>query len=576
VRRGKFNIPQTTNSQLTKISFTFMRLPGFWKEEAFWSDRRWAYLAAALLVACSVLVAFTFLDYGVTYDEDWRLTYGKYVVDWYLSGFNDTNALQFWVVSLQGGFTAALAYMAGALSPIGRFEGVHLFLAFFGLLGLVGVYKLGTLLGGRFVGLLAALILVFTPRFYGDMFNNMSDVPMATLTAFSILYLVQLLRSLPGISKAVVLKLGAVIGLALGIRTGAVILIACVGAGLFLWILQRWLLSGEGLRQVLSSHLPKLALVFGGVCLTAYLMMLAWWPAAQARPFYQPAKGLWWATHFEYEIQVLFDGVVLSNKDLPWYYLPKWFLITLPEFTLFGLGLGLILLTLVTLRRGIRTWMQTDIGPVITLVVCVVPLLYSALTTPPEYDGIRHFLFVLPGLSALAALAFVQILKQGGPRFRIAVIAVCVGSMVLTGVDMVRLHPYQYIFFNRLFAGGLKTAAHHFETDYWGASYKEGVEWLTANYAVKPGQRPKVASCLHPVSTSYFLPEDRFDFVGSYHEGSITARPDIFLATARWGCDKKETGRVLHTVSRMGVPLLSVIEVNPAPVQQSSLTSEGQ
>jgi hypothetical protein len=546
-------------------------------DEPFWSHRAWAYLAAAVLLLCTAIVALTFLDYGVTYDEEWRLTYGKYVVDWYLSGFKDASALHFWVLSLQGGFTAALEHLAASLSPLGRYETAHLVNALFGLLGLIGVYKLGTLLGGRVAGFLALVMFALTPRYFGDMFNNMSDVPTASLTVFSVYYLVQLLRSLPGAPKRLVLKLGAVIGLALGIRTGAVLLVVCVGAGLFMWLLRQWLLSREPIRRLLSLHLLKLILVFIGVCLTAYLTMLVWWPAAQVRPFYQPAKGLWWATHFEYELKVLFDGSVWSNRDLPWYYLSKSFLITMPEFSLFGLGLGLVLLTWLTLRRGIRSWIQADLGIVVIAIVSLFPILYSVLTAPPEFDGIRHFLFVLPGLTVLAAFSLAEVLRRGGRWLRIGVLTVFIGSLLLTGVDMVRLHPYQYVYFNRLFAGGLKTAAGSFETDYWGASYKEGVEWLCAHYPVKPGRRPKVASCLHPVSTSYFLPQDRFEFIGSYHgDPPLSERPDIFLATTRWGCDQKETGRVLHTVSRMGVPLLFVIEVNPSIRQLSTSASERQ
>ena len=46
-----------------------------------------------------------------------------------------------------------------------------------------------------------------------------------------------------------------------------------------------------------------------------------------------------------------------------------------------------------------------------------------------------------------------------------------------TLVDVARLHPYEYAYFNRSF-GGLPAAAGRFETDYWGVAYKEGFEWL--------------------------------------------------------------------------------------------------
>ena len=90
--------------------------------------------------------------------------------------------------------------------------------------------------------------------------------------------------------------------------------------------------------------------------------------------------------------------------------------------------------------------------------------------------------------------------------------------MALTVRDMVLLHPYQYVYFNRAVIGGLPGAAKRFDTDYWGASYKEGVRWLVDQAPDPPSaRRLKVASCSHSESTSYFLPADRFDYVGSYH-----------------------------------------------------------
>ena len=67
--------------------------------------------------------------------------------------------------------------------------------------------------------------------------------------------------------------------------------------------------------------------------------------------------------------------------------------------------------------------------------------------------------------------------------------------MLLTAVDMWRLHPYEYTYFNRSFSGGLKTAAKYHETDYLGLSYQEGFAWLLANYWPKHERSILVASC---------------------------------------------------------------------------------
>ena len=63
-------------------------------------------------------------------------------------------------------------------------------------------------------------------------------------------------------------------------------------------------------------------------------------------------------------------------------------------------------------------------------------------------------------------------------------------SLLATVVDMVQLHPYQYVYFNRVVAGGLPRAAERYDTDYWGAAGKEAVEWTVDHYTRRNLQQP--------------------------------------------------------------------------------------
>jgi hypothetical protein len=136
-------------------------------------------------------------------------------------------------------------------------------------------------------------------------------------------------------------------------------------------------------------------------------------------------------------------------------------------------------------------------------------------------------------------------------------------SLGSAAYDMFQLHPYEYVYFNRIVAGGLAQAAKSYETDYWGLSYKEGVEWINQNYSLRPdGRKTRVASCSNPTSTAYFLAANRFEYVGSFDEmARMSGHPDVFLSTRRWGCDKTFQGRTVHVISRMNTPLLYVKEV---------------
>ena len=541
-------------------------------------SRGWDYAALLGLSVFLLTALLTFQDYGITYDEDWNATYGEHIIHWYTSGFSDTSALRYWTLPVQGGFSDVVARLATRVSRLGTFETYHLTVAVFAWFALLGVYRLGRLLGTPFAGLLALLLLWATPRFYGHAFVNLTDIPHATLSLWSLYFLARALPCLPDLPASRWAPLGVCLGLALGVRTTAAVLVAYVGLAFFLWYSAKVWRVGAGASGGLSN--PRrtaltVARKLAMVCVLAYGVMLLFWPAAQVRPNVQPVKGLLYATSFGYSFDILFDGRLVSVETLPWYYLLKWFWIGFPEHyvLLGGIALGMAAAGLArTASGGAAVQLERCIALTVLTIAAIFPVAYATLAVPPNYDDVRHFLFILPPLVVLFALAFEEFVRGSAAWFvKAPVVAAVALSMILAASDMVRLHPNQYVYFNRLFAGGMAQAARRYETDYWGNSYKEAVEWLVENYrSPTNGRRARVASCLYSLSTSYFLPPDRFEYLGTYHNGQTivgTPEVDVFLASPRWGCDKKHSGTVLHTISRMGAPLSYVVEVTPQPPQ---------
>ena len=80
-----------------------------------------------------------------------------------------------------------------------------------------------------------------------------------------------------------------------------------------------------------------------------------------------------------------------------------------------------------------------------------------------------------------------------------ALAALLIAGLTLPIVQMVRLHPYQYVHFN-LLAGGTAAARERFMLDYWGLSLKQAGEALRARLAERgetqpAGRKWKVAVC---------------------------------------------------------------------------------
>jgi hypothetical protein len=542
--------------------------PGAAPSEAPDSRKRWLLATACLLLAYGAVGLSTFLDYGITFDEHWHAIYGDDILRWYTSGFQEDRALTNRNLSLYGGFFDVLAQLASRISPLGVPETRHLFNLLFGVLCVLGAFKLGSYLAGRRAGFLSALFVILTPAFYGHAFNNPKDVPFAALFIWSLNYIVRSIAHFPYVPGSLLVKLGIAIGLALGVRVGGVLLLGYFGLAFCLWAVARYRLRTAASLAAPAPPFGRALATFAvrtlGMCVIAYAVMLVWWPRAQVEPIRHPLRALWRTAHFNWPHPVFFEGRNISAMELPWYYISKWLLISLPEFYFLSLAAGLVLAGAAVTggyARVSRLVRNRFLECTILLTSILFPIAFAAVSGTVLYDSWRQMLFVLPSLAVAAALSLDRLLES--TRWRPAVVAVaaaCLLSMAATVVDMVQLHPYQTVFFNRLFAGGVQRGALSYETDYWGNSYKEGVEWIGRNYRGRPdGGRINVANCSFFFTTSYFLPSDRFRYVGNIWR--MSARPDLFLATTRWRCHERMEGRVVHVVERKGVPLLYVKEV---------------
>jgi hypothetical protein len=193
--------------------------------------------------------------------------------------------------------------------------------------------------------------------------------------------------------------------------------------------------------------------------------------------------------------------------------------------------------------------------------VIVFPVVAAVYLRSTVYDGARQFLFIVPPLAALAGAGLSTALDALSTNVARTGLAMMVGALiVLVGMDMIQLHPYEALYYNRSIAGGLRGANGRFETDYWGTSYREAAEWLMSNYHPATDEPIRVANCNSDFLTSYFFekgPAATRRFVPA--SGSP---PHVFIATTRWNCHQKSFGhgRLLHIVQRQDVPLAYIFE----------------
>jgi hypothetical protein len=517
----------------------------------------WRAASACLLIVLVALVVLTHRDYGVTWDEEAQSRYGRRILRWYDSGFTHEGAFGHGNLVYYGGLFEVLAELAATQTPDSGYETRHLVNGLVGLLAILATERLAAHLCGPLAGFLAAALVVLTPAFYGHLFNNPKDVPFAAFHSLALWAILSTWDSMPKPRPSRLLLSGVAIGAASAVRAGGVLLLFHLGT---LWA--AWFLLRRRQRDSLARQAALLAGSAALVATAAWCVMLAFWPWATRSPFSAPFTALRSTAWLNPEGQTLFAGRLVRSGDLPSGYVLVWFGVSLPELYLAAAVAGAVGVVRM-LRGGLPSdALRSDAAVKLAWLAstCAMPVAGSVVLKASLYDGIRHFLFAIPVMAVLASVALASYLRSEPWRFARMAAAAVLGALAATTTrDMVRLHPYQHIYFNRL-AGGVGAASRRFETDYWLSSYKEGIAWLVQRYGAGYERRVRVACTFVDFPCAYYL-KGSSEGRGRFVLVPIDRDPHVILASTRRRFHSRYRGRVLHVVEREGAELLHVIEV---------------
>lgn len=454
-------------------------------------------LAMLVLAAVAVIAGLTFRDYGLGWDDYTHAEYADLLLRMYGSGFRDTGALSFANLYMYGGGFDMVAALLHKIIPLELFETRRLVGAIVGVIGLAVTWRLGRRVGGPLAGLAALLLLALCPIFYGHMFMNPKDAPFAVAMIILMLGLVRLAEEYPQPSPRTILIVGLGAGLSLGTRIlgGLALVYAMIGfVPLFLEELR-----SEGVREAVRRFAHVVYVLLPGLVL-GYLVMGLIWPWSIMRPG-NPFEALTYFSHFfEKPWKEMFDGAIVSVPDMPWSYLPTLFALQLPEVMLVLMA-GAVIGTFALLPRREVPARRKTILLMLTL-AATLPLAIAMVKRPALYNGIRHFVFVIPPMAVLGGVALawtVERLRANHRAWQPVVLAVFCFGLALPLAEMIRLHPYQYTHFNHI-AGTVRAADDRFMLDYWGLALKQASdglrEQLVERQEVPPRNRKwKVAVC---------------------------------------------------------------------------------
>ena len=520
-----------------------------------WTAAELHRVLAALVMAAAVVVVFTtFRDYGITHDEEVQDNYGHMLLSFYASGFKDLTAFGYQDLYLYGGLFDLVAVLVEKVVPFGNYEARHLLGATIGLVGLAGAWRLGRHLGGERAGLLALTLTVLTPALYGHAFNNPKDLPFAVAMLWALYFMVRAAEDFPRPRLATMLWLGTAFGAALSIRVGALLVLPYYGFAMTLYAVTRAIRDRRPAvvgRAVLTMALRSLPALVPALALVA-----VFWPWVVR----SPGNLLEAIQHFS-RMPIDFDtnmaGIDLTADKLPATYLPAYLLVTMPEMVLVGAAAALVV-ALRWLPRWGRATPELMAARALPALAVLFPIGYFVILRPAAYDGLRHFLFLVPPLVVVAALGLDWVWARAS-RLSLAAglgfAAVLVIAMLTQLMMMAGLHPQEYAYYNSL-VGGVRGAYLRWEGDYWSNAMRESSAQLAVTLegeraAGAPLPVYTVSTCGNDLSAIYFLPAN-FVFVERWEDAQFLITNDE--------CWRDQPGRMIVRTEHMGVTYSAVFD----------------
>ena len=443
---------------------------------------------ALLLVIIMPMMSFKF---AITGDEHWHFDYGNDIYNYFFHGDTTAQTATSGIQYYGGLFDFIVTCFYNIFHFWDHYTTMHFINAIVGAIGIIYAGKLAKLLGGWNTGILAMILLVCSPSWFGHNFANPKDIPFSAGYTAGIYFILLFLQALPSPNIKHVFGLICSIGWAMGVRIGGLLLIAY----LVLFIGAYAILTKQFKADINRKVIKQVAIV----AIAGYFIAIICWPWAHLGIFTQPMEALKIMSNFFINIGLLYDGKKILSNQVPWFYIPRYVLYTAPIVVLVGFAIG----CLVLLPRFKKN-KQLLIFSLFVLFACLFPVAYAVYKKSSLYDGWRHFLFIYPPLVILASIGWTYIINSRQVAIRYVTILVIAAGLVMPLKFAIADHPFESLYYNEV-AGGLKNIYGKYETDYYMLGIKPATQWLVENEHLENQKATIATNCIFPL-TAYLKP----------------------------------------------------------------------
>ena len=418
-----------------------------------------------LLLGVAILLAFLAPKAAVNVDEQLHYPHAKKVVNWYFTGGEDVSSLQTPLSNLKY-YGQSVDNLSALINRVFNIEDEfltrHYTGAFFFLILLLFAGLIAFEIGGLYqISIITVFVILFMPRFFGQAFGNLKDIPFAAGYLASIYFIIRFFKQMPKASWLTAVWLGLAIAFTCSVRIGGLILPIYFALFSVLFIILKPFVP----KQNVSTKPCLVRLLGQGIVITsiAYFVGLLFWPFALQDVFRNPLASLQVMEHYKVNIRQIFNGELIWSSELPWYYLPKWLVISTPEFV----WLGFLYFFIRFVSQPKNKLSEQLFLELFLFFSLLFPLFYVVTIKANLYSGVRQLLFILPPLAILSVLGWYHLFLSIKKKYlKFVVLATVLVLLFLPFQHQLKTFPADYIYFNTI-SGGNKKAWSNYEYDYY-------------------------------------------------------------------------------------------------------------
>ena len=428
-----------------------------------------SHFIALLIFLGTVVTGFIISgDYGISWDDPSQRAIGITSYDYMFT--NDKEYEKSWHKEYGTAFQVPLIVIEKALNikdprEIYRVRHLCTFL-FFAFSAFIFYFLIWSLYRKRTLAIAGYLMLLLSPRIFSHAFFNSKDIPFMSMfiICFYLFYL--------AFSKRKIIYFflfGICCGLLINIRV----------MGLILVLFTLFIMLADLFMEDRKKNLLFFILVYSGVTIIVTVLT---WPYL----WHNPLKNFFYAftsmSHYHWDNYILMFGKFIRSTNIPWWYTLAWMGVTIPiVYLVIGIGGFILLLRQVIIHSVRYLFHSPERNQLLFIMTFSLPLLAVIIFHSVLYDGWRQMYFIYPSF-LLFAVYGISAIMNSTYRHSALIKTVTSGfllfSFCMTGFFMIKNHPFQDIYFNKVVSHRKQYLRKNFEMDYWGTSYKQALEYI--------------------------------------------------------------------------------------------------